>query len=169
MPYSLALFTRPEFEVDIECLDDQTAFSEFDIKHIGLGMTGGIPFPDEIVPRNFRINGDTAPESGFFNSRAAGYAVDERIVSAVERIEPGVHKFHQIFIEMQGGYFIKNKYYLLNCCSLIDSIDKNNQNIGIDYFMDDQEKHPIPVSYNMVGRDFGKLTLIKDKIEGRAM
>lgn len=168
MPY-LASSSGGQFnEYDIECLDQTEAFDRFNRDHNGGGMLAGVPFPGEIVPRRFVVRSDEVPDWGFFESRGGGCAVDDRFVGVVEKIEPGIHRFHKAEIVKNDGSPMSRPQFLINCCANIEAVDLESPQIEKKYPFDDKVKFPKPFFKIKDGRD-DLVIVIDEKIYGRAM
>ncbi|MFZ1469893.1 MAG: DUF1629 domain-containing protein [Paracoccaceae bacterium] len=157
-----------KYWANVECLDDDTALRAFNDLQSTMGMKAGIPVPPEIVPRRYVVTDAKMPVHGFF-SCVNGIAVDDRMVTAVEALEPGVHRFHPVEITMQAdGKPLPRPQFLLNCCTSVDAIDPANSMIKIKRVLP-EETHPDLWYY---ARKMGgplRLSVHRDRIAGRAM
>ncbi|WP_333815983.1 imm11 family protein [Tabrizicola sp.] len=131
-------------------------------------MIAGIPLPPEIVPRRYVVTDEKMPLHGFVNC-VNGIAVDDRAVSAVEALEPGVHRFHPIEITMKAdGKPLPRPQLLLNCCTSVDAIDPANSMIKIKRPLP-EETHPDLWYYERKMGGPLQLSVHRERITGRAM
>lgn len=154
--------------VHVESLDDGAAWLAFNKPKDTRGMAAGIPVPSEIVPRRYRVKDKQVPVHGFF-SCMYGTAVDDRMVAAVEAIEPGVHRFHPVEITMKAdGRPLPRPQFLLNCCTSVDAVDPEHSRVKIKRVLP-EETHPDLWYY---ARQMGgplQLAVYRDRVAGRAM
>ncbi|WP_333816688.1 imm11 family protein [Tabrizicola sp.] len=137
-------------------------------------MKAGIPIPAEIVPRHHVVTDKRMPVHGFVNC-GNGVAVDDRMVSAVEALEPGVHRFHPVEITMKAdGKLLPRPQFPLNCCTSVDAIDPENSRIAVRRVLP-EETHPDLWHYTIPGGSPSqpagpmRLAVHRDRIAGRAM
>ena len=174
MAYIVSATTDHEYWANVECLDDDTELRALGSKRDTRGMKAGIPIPPEIVPRRYVVTDKKMPVHGFF-SCINGTAVDDRVVSAVEALEPGVHRFHPVEITMKAdGKPLPRPQFLLNCCTSVDAIDPANSRVTVRRVLP-QETHPDVWHYIVPGGSPSqpagpmRLAVHRDRIAGRAM
>jgi hypothetical protein len=168
MPYVAENSLGHRYWANIECLDDDSALRAFNSARNTRGMIAGIPVPPEIVPRRYVVMDKKIPIHGFVNC-VNGIAVDDRVVAAVEAIEPGVHRFHPIEITMKAdGKPLPRPQFLLNCCTSVDAIDPANSMIKIKRVLP-EETHPDLWYYAQKMGGPLQLSVHRDRIAGRAM
>jgi hypothetical protein len=165
---------EPQYYVHVEELDDDSALRAFNKPKSSMGMQAGIPIPPEIVPRRYVVTDKQVPVHGFFGCRN-GTAVDDRMVAAVEAIEPGVHRFHPVEITMKAdGRPLPRPQFLLNCCTSIDAVDPEHSRVKIKRVLP-EETHPDLWYYALLGGSPSqpagpmKLAVYRDRVAGRAM
>ena len=157
-----------KYWTNVECLDDDTALRAFNDLKSTMGMKAGIAVPSEIVPRRYIVTDAKVPDHGFF-SCVNGTAVDDRMVSAVEALEPGVHRFHPVEITMKAtGKPLPRMQFLLNCCTSVDAIDPANSMVKIKRVLP-EETHPDLWYYTRKMGGPLQLSVHHDRIAGRAM
>jgi hypothetical protein len=163
-----------KYWANVECLDDDTALRAFNYLKSRMGMKAKIPVPPEIVPRRYVVTDEKMPVHGFF-SCVNGTAVDDRMVTAVGALEPGVHRFHPIEVTMKAdGKPLLRPQFLLNCCTSVDAVDPQNSRVAVRRVLP-EETHPDLWYYTISGGSPSqpagpmRLSVHRDRIAGRAM
>ena len=168
MAYVASESTDHRFWANVESLDDSTVWRDYEGRHNTKGMIAGVPVPFEVVPRRYVVTTKKMPVHGFFACRH-GIAVDDRTVSAVEALEPGVHRFHPIEVTMKSdGKPLPRPQFLLNCCTSLDAVDPANSRIEITRVLP-EETHPDLWYYTRKMGGPLQLSVHRDRIAGRAM
>lgn len=174
MAYVASESTDHRFWSNVETLDDTTVWRDFEGRHNTKGMIAGVPVPFEVVPRRYVVTDKKMPVHGFFACRT-GIAVDDRVVSAVEALEPAVHRFHPVEISMKAtGKPLPRPQFLLNCCTSVDAVDPANSRIEITRVLP-EETHPDLWYYTIPGGSPSqpagpmRVAVHRDRIAGRAM
>lgn len=174
MPYVAENALGHRYWANVGCLDDDTALRAFNDVQSTMGIFAGIPVPPEIVPRRYVVTDNKMPVHGFVNC-LNGIAVDDRVVAAVEALEPGVHPFHPIDVTMKAdGRPLPRPQFLLNCCTSVDAVDPANSRIENTRVLP-EETHPDLWYYTIPGGSPSqppgpmRLSVHRDRIAGRAM
>lgn len=178
MPYKIEAQLETGHTVRFEVLDDDGPYDAYRRKLDTIdGLNRGLRMPPELVPRRFRITQETMPTHGFFPSRYT-YIVDQRFVDAIERREPGAHRFFEIDIRMADGRPLERPHYLLNCLSLVDACDVKRSDVKIKGVMEYRGGHKVispndrekAIVYHYVAKaSLIGLYLLAERIAGHAM
>ncbi|MEM7547035.1 MAG: DUF1629 domain-containing protein [Pseudomonadota bacterium] len=132
----IGLTPEGEFGRDVECLGDPNQYASYQLeksKYDRFGSGRGFPMPEDLAPRRFQIvRPSKKPDFELLKGDMCGMIVDDRVRDAAEAIEPGVHQFFPVEMTMQRtGETPERPHFLLNVCTMVDSVDPVHSNIKI--------------------------------------
>ena len=126
MPYIVSLVPRSPYSpwVDVPGYVTGT-FSKpitVDGELIVSVLNSGIPLDPEKVPHRYIVQAKAEALPEIFGLKF-GYAVIDRFREKVEELEPTVHQFFDVEIMTKGGARPDKRYWLLQICNRVSSID----------------------------------------------
>lgn len=101
--------------------------SPWDILH-GVGPSLGFRYPLPDQPFQFKIQEEADYIADIFPTNC-GKAITERVVDAIERIEPGVHQYLPCELYCRDGKQVLGPRWILNNCVRCDSIAIGHCNV----------------------------------------
>lgn len=93
----------------------------------GLTLTSGIPFPvPDFVPK-LRLQKHLKGKADFI--QGGGYlTISDRVVEAIEDLEPGVHRYWPVDIFNKDGS-LAGRWWFLNICNRLDTLDQEKSKV----------------------------------------
>lgn len=122
MPYMTTMhLMAPYFPKEVKNIDQERLDKKPSLT-AGRLLGGRRKNPDN-VPRAFYVSTRRQTLPGMFQCWPIADAVSEQLRNKIEELEPGVHQFFPIELELLKGERPDQPYYLLNIMNVIDAID----------------------------------------------
>lgn len=129
-----------------------------------LGFGAGIRFPDP--PGPLKVNVTKLP-GGVLPDFLGPFDVSDRVRAKIEEIEPGVHQFLPLEVNMPDGSTSEHKYWIFCVMNRLDTIILEKSKFIQPYYYN-QEKWPNYMEYEVVSGTKPIIALDKSKIAGKA-
>lgn len=124
---------RMELHPDDEALywqmvdDVKRARGLWGITNIGIPFGFVFPLPDH--PLRLRVISDHRNLPTFLSARI-GWAIPQKVIDAIEALEPGVHRYWPVEITMKDGSKAEPRW-LLNICNRLETISPEHSDVTV--------------------------------------
>jgi len=116
-------------QFDAERLKYQTDVLGHPVKRASISYQMGLKLPAPSKPLRFNCPVRASNFYNFMNSQA-GLLISQTIVDLIEEMEPGVHQYFPVEFIMKSGPQPDQKYYILNICTQLKSLDFEKSQVG---------------------------------------
>ena len=139
------------------------------------GYAAGFKYTKPSTVYEFNCDYNTDEFHNFMFSEV-GVLIPQRIIEIIEDIEPGVHQYFPVKLVLKSEEPEPEPYFILNVCTLIEALDREASNVGIQYLPEDRHEAR-PWSKVMIAPECASpnleppydLIVSKNKIKGRAV